>query len=400
MRQYVSIAVSTLLGLLNVGPAAGSWSESRDAFQRGDFQAAVSLLEPFVGLHPEYAPGFCLLGMAQARLGTLDEAAVSLARGVELRAGDPSCRLALARVEAQRGRWVDAVSILGELATGELETQYRSQLGRLLAATAIRAEPSPETIEIVRRGLQTVPNEPDLWWALGHLEERAGDLSRAGAAYLESAERASDPQAFARGIRATYGLETTGSDDIVVRAARLAADRARPGSAADASLAGDGFMQARRWTNAALWYERALAQESTAETLYNLGACRVAAGEPAAAVPLLESALVTAGGNDRLRVAAGRELGRAHHHLRDYRAAAAAYEEVGATEEATAMIAAAEQDAVNARIDELESVCRRRKARYDALLEENRELAGTDVWTEIEREVAAGLADCQPYLTS
>jgi len=173
--------------ILRLGGRRGAWLLERlmaaaDAFAHDRDRQAVNLLRPVRDAIPDSSTVHELLGLAQYRLGNYRAAAKELEEFVRLTDSVEQHPVLMDSLRAQR-RWSRVEGLWEELAAASPSAELVTE-GRIVAAGA-RADRGDldGALALLGRKAGNVkrarPHHLRLWYALGDLEERAGNLARA-----------------------------------------------------------------------------------------------------------------------------------------------------------------------------------------------------------------------------
>jgi len=225
------------------------------AYHDGDYGQAADLLVLYTERRPENAWGHYLLGLAQRKVGALDDAETSLRRALELAPDHLKSRVNLARVlldrgdaeaaaaEAQRAVALDSTDVAAHRVaglalaaagrTGDAEREYRlalrldpddawslNDLGLLL----IRQERFAEALPVLARAVLVNDRVAVFHNNLGVALERTGHPAAAAQAYAAAAALAGDdPRPVASRERCLALAQAGGETEEPVDLAALAA---------------------------------------------------------------------------------------------------------------------------------------------------------------------------------
>jgi Flp pilus assembly protein TadD len=182
-----------------VALAAGTPSDlvrqSSAAYDRGDFKAALELLQRAVAANPSDAVAQNNLGQVLVRLGQVPEAIQHLSAAAEAVPGNWSYRFNLARAQGLSGDWGSAVESYQQadaLFPNDHVTLFN------LAQALQKANRPADALPVLERVVAAAPDDPSFLLSLGSAYEQAGrgaDAARAYARYLEQAPSAPDAAA-------------------------------------------------------------------------------------------------------------------------------------------------------------------------------------------------------------
>ncbi len=179
-------------------PFVDSALEGRQAYQRGEFDAALAQFEDEISRHPTDPSSHSNAGQMLIRIGRPVEALPYLAKAVALDPERWTYRFNLARGHGAVGDWGLAAAEYQEAARlfpGDYATVFN------LAQALHRAGREEEAVARYREAIELKPDDATFHLALGVSEEKRGLVAEAVAAYRKFLEM--DPQAKeAEGVKA------------------------------------------------------------------------------------------------------------------------------------------------------------------------------------------------------
>jgi tetratricopeptide (TPR) repeat protein len=168
--------------------------EAADAFANDRDRETIRLLRPVRDALPDAPTVRELNGLAQYRVGNYRAAAKELEAFVELTDSAEQHPVLMDSYRAQR-RWKRVDELWGELAATSPSADLVTEGRIVLAGSLADRGRMDEALALLRRKAKSVPKPREyhlrLWYALGDLEERAGNL--AAARDLFQRVRRSDP---------------------------------------------------------------------------------------------------------------------------------------------------------------------------------------------------------------
>ena len=156
--------------------------DAADAFANDRDRETLRLLRPVRDALPDAATVRELNGLAQYRVGNYRAASKELEAFVEMTDSAEQHPVLMDCYRAQR-RWKRVDELWGELAASSPSAELVSEGRIVLAGSYADRGRIDDALELLRRKAKLVPKPRDyhlrLWYALGDLEERAGNLSAA-----------------------------------------------------------------------------------------------------------------------------------------------------------------------------------------------------------------------------
>jgi len=147
------------------------YTTGREAFQRGDYQKAIELLEKFNQSHPNFADVHNMLGQAYHSVGLFDIAIKSFEKALEINPKYTDAALSLAVILFDLGRYDQATEIQQKLqketdSSGDrLDPFARKKLANMHAEIADIYHGLglwEQAVDEYRRALEMAPDFPDV----------------------------------------------------------------------------------------------------------------------------------------------------------------------------------------------------------------------------------------------
>jgi len=161
--------------------------QAADAFAHDRDRETLRLLRPVRDALPDAPTVRELTGLAQYRVGNYRAAAKELEAFVELTDSAEQHPVLMDCYRAQR-RWTKVDELWGELAATSPSPELVAEGRIVLAGSLADRGRIDDALALLRRKAKSVPKPRDyhlrLWYALGDLEERAGNLSAARDLFL------------------------------------------------------------------------------------------------------------------------------------------------------------------------------------------------------------------------
>jgi tetratricopeptide (TPR) repeat protein len=395
-----------VLGLMAIGavPAAAGWDEAMAAYREGRYGEAVEGFAAGAEMQPEDARWHYMLGLALVGAGRPGRAVGSLERALEI---EPGVRHALPLAQAQIKAGVpgEALGTLDRYRPGAEagEEEAVDRWAGLVAVAAGTVEDAGAAVPLLAAAIERRPGSRDLRLALGRAHAREGDHGAAFEAYAAAFEIGNGGAVDAAGalaIRSAFDAAEAGAEgrhEWYRRAADVAGRLPVEGApVAHLLLAGDALLLADRPAAAEERFAAVAALEAgNPVARYQIARCRLALDDPEAALEHLEQAEARDPDPDlRRRVFTTRAEALAD--LERYEAAADAYRRAGDGTRAAQMDEAAAAKIHNDEVERERERCRQEWARIAGLRDRNRDVEGTAVWAEIDRQAAHLEAECGP----
>jgi len=402
MHRTSQAAALLTLTLALLAPAAllAGYPEAVAAFNGKDFAQAEKEFRAVVEAHPDYAPGYLMLGRSQLEQGEAAEAVASLERAVALQPGDAVSLYFLGRARLAADRPDAALEALASQSLTQVPDQVREAYAGALAGAAEKVG-GPGGVAALEKAVAQDPDEAALWLSLGRLHRAAEQPQEALAATEKAFKLSGEPSIGRLAVRDAFSAAQAEED----REARK--DWYRQGAAVAEQLAqadpspetwlllGEARMGAGAWDDAVEALRQA--DPSDARTRYYLGQCSVSLGQADQALTELQAAL----GNDPdqdLEQHIYAALGSAHRLKEEFVEAAAAYREAGDQAKVAEMEKLADAAKTNHSIEARRQRCRERQQELESVVSDNRDLVGTPEFNRLRRSWHDLRVECSDVL--
>ena len=160
----------------------GTLMAAADAYANDREREAIRILRPVRDRLPESPSVRELIGLAQYRVGNYNAAAKELEAYVQLSDSVDQHPVLMDCYRAQK-RWKKVAELWADLAAVSPSADVVTEGRIVYAGTLADQGRLPDTLELLRKRATPVKSPGDhhlrLWYALGDLEERAGNLARA-----------------------------------------------------------------------------------------------------------------------------------------------------------------------------------------------------------------------------
>jgi len=163
--------------------------EGRDLLERGETDAAITVLEQVVAADPSLAEAHFLLGNAFTRAGRLEGAEEAFRSALELRADDADALSNLGVVLYQMGKLPEAVKQFekaARLMPDDAEIQYN------LGGAFFAQGKVDEAIKAFEAAREKEPDLAEVYLGLGYAYKEQGDMQRAIEAFRRFLELSDD----------------------------------------------------------------------------------------------------------------------------------------------------------------------------------------------------------------
>ncbi len=379
--------LTTTLALLTPGVLFAGYPEAVDAFNSKDLERAETEFRAVVQAHPDYAPGYLMLGRTLLEEGKAGQAVASLERAVELQPGDAVTLYFLGRARLAAGRADLALEALTSQSLAQVPEKVREAYAAALASAAETVGGASGTAALEGAVAQE-PDQAVLWLTLGRLDRAAGKTEEALAATSKAFELSGEPGVGRLAVRDAFAAaraeeERDARRAWYGRAAAVAAHLAQVDPGPESwLLLGEARMGAGEWDGAVEALQKA--DPTDARTLFYLGSCAISLGQGGRALTELQVAL----GNhpdpelERHIYAA---LGSAHRLEEEFVEAAAAYRKAGDQDRVAEMEKLAEAAHINQTIEERRQQCRERQQALESVVSENRDLSETPEFRKLRQ---------------
>ena len=259
---------------------------------QGEPLPAIAAYEAALNLDPDNADCLCNLANCYAAACRDAEAAASYRRALELRPDHLDAASNLARLYVSLGRWDEArqayMTVAGQLQRLAEARPADAALARRLAEAYLSADCAEQALDAFDRAAALLPDDAELRFAIGRLEQGRGRPAEAEAAYRAAlALRPVHVDSLAQ--LAVLLLEGERHDEVIAVCTRLL-DLA-PGHAGALYILGAAQLAVEDLPAATSSFARCLAlRPDFAAAHYKLGMAHAAAGKPAEAVASLTRA--------------------------------------------------------------------------------------------------------------
>lgn len=400
----------TAFALLLLGfvawPVAADWSQGVDAFKAGRFQDAAAEFRVIVEQSPDAPEGHFMLGLSLLRADQAEGSLAPLARAVELGNSDPRYRLALGQAQLQAGKPDLALTTLAAQDPSAVPAASREVYGKLLVKAASESR-RPDVALAALEKAAGAGRSKTLWLAAAHVADKSGDGARAFAALdtaygLDRGDAETGRRAVLKALAVAQGQSADGArQSWYGKGFEVARQWAEASPSAEAYLlAGQAKMGAKDYAGAHPWLAKAAAAAADDPVpLYHLSRCALALEKPEPDAALQHVARALALSPDaELRRQLLEARGTAYHHREEFDKAAAAYREAGNAEKTAEMEGYAEAQRQNERWEQERKKCRDRVATLSKLMEESKNLEGTDAWKALVADYDEATTACAEYL--
>jgi tetratricopeptide (TPR) repeat protein len=300
MKRVCAILASLILAATTVWAAGFDWEKAVSLYKQGQFRAAIAEFQNVVAEFPNHADSWKFMGLAYYQLKDYEQAVAPLERALELKRAesktDADVLLALGRIQVALKRYDKALTYL--------ETMTKQQPGvaanfYMLGVAYSNLNRVDDATAAFRAAVKLDAKDGDSWYYLGILQFRANKFDEAITA-LRSGVTAAPKHAEMLGLLAEVLLRRGGAEaneqkasvffeEAVQTATKLKALR---DDAASTELLGRAFLAAKKYTNAEMTLERALAmtREPSAALYFNTGLAHVQSKAWARAAEVLQQA--------------------------------------------------------------------------------------------------------------
>ena len=402
-RRIVSVLGALFLLAM---PISATWDEGVASFRAHDYPAAAEAFARLVELNPESHQAHFMLGRSLLQQKQTAAARSSFEKAVAHSSGTTVYRLALASSEVALGRHDDALSTLSEIDPKKVEDpNQRSSLATLLGDAAPEATDPEAAEKVVVRALASDSSSLKLHLAQAHFEQKRGvrgadaEAEAYAKAYLAGPK---NPQLGLDAARillhACFDTPDAGKEKAYRRAVEVTRKLVReaPGGTSY-FLAGQAAMGTRDYDAARRSFEKSLAADSPdLRAHFELGKIFLTAKEPQVAIEHLDKALVLESDPEILEDIQVKR-GSALRHQERFVEAAAAYELAGETEKVKEMNELEAMRLQNVEYEKAKAECAEKERRVAELRSQNQDLAGTEAWRDLERQMAEIVAGCDQF---
>lgn len=280
ISRPVRLAVDLLVvvALLAPATAVADWNEGKAALGRGDYATAFENFTLAVEHSPSYPWAHYMLGLALDGLDRRDEAIAGFERAFALDPANPTFAIGLGKMLVAEGAYQHVGEVLAAVDPGAATPADRVELAVLCANVALATGDPATAVRVANEALADRPDDVALLHALGRGYELDEHPGLAYHAYLRAWRL--DPAAVENGRDAVRtGLaaaQATAEADRAAAYGELAPLAAEVAEAApdhaSAVAAGECWLGAKRFGDAATWFENArLLAPDDPLTLYYCG---------------------------------------------------------------------------------------------------------------------------------
>lgn len=334
-RQITSLlAVLTLLVGFSGSAWAADFNTAFEAYQAGNYQAAVDEVNAYIEGAPNAWQGHWLLGISLSKLGRSSEGLTSLRKAYDLEPNEPRVWFALAEAYMANGRASEAAALLQQVDTSTLPANAKPAYNQLLAKALADSGQGAAALAPLREAANTNPNDAKAQYAYGAAAQNAGDQAAAVSALGKAVELDGDNPAYLKAYYQALAIEgRQKSGDAGVAAWQKALPAAQklvslePGYASLMKLAG-AQLGAKDYGAAVDTYRQAAQSGSSWEPHYYMGQAYTMQQQYSSAVTALQQALSAASGSDA-QSQIWRQLGFVHEKQDAFDEAIQAYQRAG-----------------------------------------------------------------------
>lgn len=398
------LAVSlSLVALLAPGELFAGYPEGVEAFHGKDFERAEKEFRSVTETHPEYGPGYLMLGRTLLEEGKQGEAVASLERAVELHPGDAVSLYFLGRARLGAGRADLALETLTSQSLAQVPDPVREAYAGALAGAAEEVGGEAGLAALQEAAVQA-PDQAVLWLALGRLHRAAGDSRDALAATERAFDLSKQPAIGRLAVRDAFAAAQAEGDrdarrEWYRRGAAVAERLTRADPEAETwLLLGEARMGAGE-CDAAIEAFRAVdpADARTPRIRYYLGSCSITLGKADEALAELQAALESHPEPELERLVYT-AMGSAHRLREEFVEAGAAYRKAGDQAKVAEMEKLADAAETNRSIEARRERCRERQRELETVVADNRDLSGTPEFGRLRQSWHEMRADCADVL--
>jgi tetratricopeptide (TPR) repeat protein len=281
MKRFGAVLTIWVMAAVIAWAASFDWEKAVSLYKQGQYRAAIAEFQKVVADFPDYADGWKYIGLGYYQLKEYESAVAPLERALALKRAegktDADTLLALGRVQIALKRYDKALPYLETISKQQPDaaTNFYN-----LAVAYLNLNRAEEAMAAFRAAVKLDPKDADSWYNLGVLQFRAGKLEDA-IATLRSGVAAAPQQADLAGLLAEALLRRGEAEANERKASALYEEaiqvatrlKALRDDAASTELLGRAYLAAKKYPNAELTLERALAatKQPTAALYFNLG---------------------------------------------------------------------------------------------------------------------------------
>lgn len=334
-RQIISLlAVLTLLVGFSGSAWAADFNTAFEAYQAGNYEAAVDEVNAYIEGAPNAWQGHWLLGISLGKLGRGSEGLTSLRKAYDLEPNEPRVWFSLAEAYMANDRASDAATLLQQVDAGSLPANAKPAYNQLLAKALADSGQGAAAMAPLREAADANPNDAKAQYAYGAAAQNAGDQAAAVSALGKAVELDGDNPAYLKAYYQALAIEgRQKSGDAGVAAWQQAVPAAQqlvsvePGYDSLMKLAG-AQLGARDYGAAVDTYRQAAQSGSNWEPHYYMGQAYTMQEQYSSAVTALQQALSAASGSDA-QSQIWRQLGFVHEKQDAFDEAIQAYQRAG-----------------------------------------------------------------------
>lgn len=334
-RQIISLlAVLTLLVAFSGSARAADFNTAYEAYQAGNYQAAVDEVNAYIEGAPNAWQGHWLLGSSLVKLGRGSEGLSSLRKAYDLEPNEPRVWFSLAEAYMANGRASDAAALLQQVDASTLPANAKPAYNQLLAKALADSGQGAAALAPLREAANANPNDARAQFAYGAAAQNAGDQAAAVSALGKAVELDGDNPAYLKGYYqalAIEGRQKSGAAGVAAwQKAVPAAQKlvsVEPGYASLMKLAG-AQLGAKEYGAAVDTYRQAAQSGSNWEPHYYMGQAYTMQQQYSSAITALQQALSAASSSDAQRQI-WRQLGFVYEKQDAFDEAIQAYQRAG-----------------------------------------------------------------------
>lgn len=329
--RYVSLFMVSLT-LLASG-AVADWNAGVAAYQKKDWNVALTEFEGVVKQNANFAGGHFMLGKVLSNLGRDAEAVKAYREAVRLEPNNAGYAVAAAQamLGEDQGLINEAATVLQRVAVEPLKPSQKAAVLVVKGQIALAQNNSTQAIEYGRQASQADASNPEAWGVLGSAYSRADRNRESFDAYRRGFELSGNTtlgrNAVAAGTRAARLASGAQKrelyDAVALVATKLAEKRGGPEGAL---LAAEALLGAQDFDDALVWLDRSTLDNAL--VLYYRGQCFLGKENLGEAESNFRKAL-SKGPPNELRRQIYTSLGFVLDKERRYQEASQAYEQAG-----------------------------------------------------------------------
>lgn len=192
-KTLVSIVLGGLLLTVPALAADQNWEAGVQAFQSGNFAAAVTAFQKYVAENSNFE-GHMMLGQALLKTKQYGQAATHLQKANELKAGDAGVQLALGQALLKSGKAADACRALAAVNEGALPKANQAALYQMRAAASCGGSGTADLKKVAES-----KNDATSWAAYGVAALNQGETASAVSALDRAVRLAPNDQKIRKG---------------------------------------------------------------------------------------------------------------------------------------------------------------------------------------------------------